>query len=75
MTTARAGIAMPAVMCSMRWSRLRRSNPIGQTIRSERGRKNDIEQNHLLRQEVINILTALNAMRNGHFGRWDATGV
>ena len=30
--------------------------------------KNYIEQNHLLRQEVINILTALNAMRNGHFG-------
>jgi hypothetical protein len=31
--------------------------------------KNYIEQNYLLRQEVINILTALNAMRNGHFGR------
>src|ERR1017187_5620951 len=30
--------------------------------------KNYVEQNHLLRQEVINILTALNAMRNGHFG-------
>jgi hypothetical protein len=30
--------------------------------------KNYIEQNYLLRQEVSNILTALNAMRNGHFG-------
>jgi hypothetical protein len=30
--------------------------------------KNYIEQNHLFRQEVINVLTALNGMRNGHFG-------
>jgi len=30
--------------------------------------KNYIEQNHLFRQEVIDSLTALNQMRNGHFG-------
>ena len=30
--------------------------------------KNYIEQNHLFRQEVIASLTALNQMRNGHFG-------
>lgn len=30
--------------------------------------KNYIEQNHLFRQEVIDSLTALNGMRNGHFG-------
>jgi hypothetical protein len=30
--------------------------------------KNYIEQNHLLRQEIVDIFTALNAMRNQHFG-------
>jgi hypothetical protein len=30
--------------------------------------KNYIAQNHLFRQEVIDNLTALNGMRNGHFG-------